>query len=238
MMTEHWLSIGAGIFLIGMMLYGHYRGFLRQCVSLGALLLTIIVVKVGAPYTTAFIRENPAIRENAAQMILEAAGWEAPHPEQAELPVVQRIAIEQMKLPQSVKDILLENNNSEIYQMLGVQEFAEYVSTYLADMLIQAVCSAVLFIAAFLLIHILIKWLDLVSRLPIISGLNHIAGAVVGLTQGLLLLWIGGLLVSLFSTSPVGQMLEAQIYESTWLLFLYRYNLINILLGGIIRGIF
>ena len=45
-MTEHWLSIGAGIFLIGMMLYGHYRGFLRQCVSLGALLLTIIVVKV------------------------------------------------------------------------------------------------------------------------------------------------------------------------------------------------
>lgn len=78
MMTEHWLSIGAGIFLIGMMLYGHYRGFLRQCVSLGALLLTIIVVKVGAPYTTAFIRENPAIRENAAQMILEAAGWEAP----------------------------------------------------------------------------------------------------------------------------------------------------------------
>lgn len=44
------------------------------------------------------------------------------HPEQAELPVVQRIAIEQMKLRQSVKDILLENNNSEIYQMLGVQE--------------------------------------------------------------------------------------------------------------------
>ena len=35
MMAEHWLSIAAGVFLLGMMLYGHYRGLLRQCVSLG-----------------------------------------------------------------------------------------------------------------------------------------------------------------------------------------------------------
>lgn len=31
--------------------------------------------------------------------------------------------------------------------------------------------------------------------------------------------------------------LEEQINASTWLRFLYQYNLINIVLGGIIRGI-
>ena len=61
MMTEHWLSIAAGVFLVGMMLYGHYRGLLRQCVSLGALVLTIITVKVATPYVTDFVKANPVI---------------------------------------------------------------------------------------------------------------------------------------------------------------------------------
>ena len=69
MMTEHWLSIAAGVFLVGMMLYGHYRGLLRQCVSLGALVLTIITVKVATPYVTDFVKANPVIRENAAHFI-------------------------------------------------------------------------------------------------------------------------------------------------------------------------
>ena len=230
--------MGAGVFLIGMMLYGHYRGFLRQCVSLGALLLTVIAVKFAAPYVTGFIRENPTVRQNAAELILEAAGWEAPGAEEIELPAAQRMAIEQMSLPQTLKDILLENNNSEIYQMLVVQEFTEYISTYLADILINVLSTIVLFVVIFIVIHFLIKWLDLVSRLPIISGLNHIAGAVVGLAEGLLLLWTAGFVLSLCSATPAGQMLEAQIYQSTWLTFLYRYNIINLILGGIVRGIF
>ena len=54
---EHWLSAGAGVFLIGMVLYGHYRGALKQCVSLGALILTIVLVKIATPYMTDFIKE-------------------------------------------------------------------------------------------------------------------------------------------------------------------------------------
>ena len=80
-MTEHWLSIAAGVFLVGMMLYGHYRGLLRQCVSLGALVLTIITVKVATPYVTDFVKANPVIRENAAHFIIRmaAAGGERKH---------------------------------------------------------------------------------------------------------------------------------------------------------------
>lgn len=76
-----------------------------------------------------------------------------------------------------------------------------------------------------------------IARLPILYGLNHIAGAVLGLIQGLLFLWIGCFLVGIFSATPLGMTLEEQINASTWLRFLYQYNLINIVLGGIIRGI-
>lgn len=237
MMVENWLSIGAGAFLIGMMLYGHYRGLLKQCVSVGALILTIIAVKLTAPYVTDFIRENPAIRANAARLIIHAVGWEAPSPEESGLPAAQRISIEQMNLPQSIKDVLLENNNSEIYQLLGVEQFTEYVSSCLADMLINGVCTIVLFLIISIAIHILVRWLDLIARLPIICGLNHIAGAVLGLAQGLMLLWIAGFILNFFSATPAGRILEHQVYASTWLTFLYDYNLINLILGGLVKGI-
>lgn len=237
MIINNWLPIGAGAFLIGMVLYGHYRGFIKQCVSLGALILTIVIVKIATPYMTNFIKENPTIRENAANTILSITGWEEPSQEEAGVPSVQRSAIEQLDLPQGVKDVLLENNNSEIYKMLGVSQFPEYVSTYLADMLINAIASMLMFIAVFILIHLVVRWLDLIARIPILNGLNHIAGALLGLAQGLLLLWGAGFILSLFSATPLGEMLEAQIHASTWLTFLYRYNLINIILGSIVKGI-
>ena len=236
MIVEHWLPVVAGVFLVGMMLRGHYCGLLRQCVSLGALILTIVLVKVATPYMTGFLKDNPSIRQNAAEAILDAVDWQPPSPEDTVLPSAQRLAIERMNLPQSVKEALLENNNGEFYDLLGVNQFAEYVSTYLADMLINAIASILLFAAIYILIRLLVRWMDLIARLPILYGLNHIAGAVMGLAYGLLLLWVAGFVLGLFSATLIGKMLEGQIYGSAWLTFLYRHNLINLLLGGIVKG--
>lgn len=235
--AENWLSVGAGIFLLGMMLYGHYRGAVRQCVSLGALILTIVLVKIGTPYMTQVVRENPAIRQNAAEAILNAAGWKEDFGKNAEVPAVQRSVIENLNLPDPLKNLLLENNNSEFYSILGVEQFAEYVSTYLADILIHTVGSAILFAVIYSLIHMLVRWLHILSRLPILYGLDHIAGAVLGVFQGLVLLWLGCFVVGLCSATSWGRELEQQIQASAWLSFLYRYNMIHVLLGSVIRGI-
>ena len=247
MMTEHWLSIAAGVFLVGMMLYGHYRGLLRQCVSLGALVLTIITVKVATPYVTDFVKANPVIRENAAHFIMEVSGWQPPEESESILPAAQRMAIEELKLPQSVKDVLLENNNSEFYRLLGVDQFGEYISenewktaehlNCLSDMLINTLGSVLVFAASYIVIHLVIRWLNLLSRLPIICGLNQMAGGIVGLAEGFLLLWLAGFIFRFFTETPMGQMLEAQVNSSIWLSLIYRYNLMNVILGSIINGI-
>ena len=49
MIFEHWLSGAVAVFLIAMMLYGHYRGFLKQCISIGALVITLAIVKFASP---------------------------------------------------------------------------------------------------------------------------------------------------------------------------------------------
>ena len=146
-------------------------------------------------------------------------------------------SIEELKLPQSVKDVLLENNNSEFYRLLGVDQFGEYISTCLSDMLINTLGSVLVFAASYIVIHLVIRWLNLLSRLPIICGLNQMAGGIVGLAEGFLLLWLAGFILSFFTETPMGQMLEAQVNSSIWLSLIYRYNLMNMILGSIINGI-
>ena len=77
---EHWLPIAAAVFLIGMVLYGHHRGFLRQCVSVGALVLTICLVKIVTPSVTEFIESNPQTHAGHGLMLLLQHQWQPePH---------------------------------------------------------------------------------------------------------------------------------------------------------------
>ena len=101
----------------------------------------------------------------------------------------------------------------------------------------QGVKTAKNILLTFLLIQLLVRWLDLLARLPIISGLNKIAGALLGLAHGLLLLWVACLLLDLFSATPLGSALMEQVEESSWLTFLYQYNLLGFLLRGILNSI-
>ena len=41
-LTEHWLSVGVGVFWLSMVLYGHYRGLVRIAVTMSALILSLI----------------------------------------------------------------------------------------------------------------------------------------------------------------------------------------------------
>ena len=99
-------------------------------------------------------------------------------------------------------------------------------------MLINTLGSVLVFAASYIVIHLVIRWLNLLSRLPIICGLNQMAGGIVGLAEGFLLLWLAGFILSFFTETPMGQ-----VNSSIWLSLIYRYNLMNMILGSIINGI-
>lgn len=232
---EHWLAIGVGAFLLSMVLYGHYRGFLRMAVTMTALILSLIVVRVAMPYVTAVLKENTGIHRAVGQGLLHMAGIEENGAE-AQLPAQQREAIERLKLPEQMKEALLENNNNEIYHILGVDAFLDYLGAYLANMVLNLIGSVLLFIVVYLAIRLLVKWLDLIAKLPILSGINQIAGAVLGGLQGLLVLWLAGLIVKACSSMPWSQAVLAQIEGSVWLGFLYHNNIFNWLFVSILNS--
>ena len=137
-LTEHWLSVGVGVFWLSMVLYGHYRGLVRIAVTMSALILSLIVTRVAMPGVTAALNNNTAIHQTIGQGLLHMAGVQGDAENEAEVqPSYQRDMIEKLKLPEQMKEVLLENNNSEIYQMLGVERFFDYLGSYLATMIIR-----------------------------------------------------------------------------------------------------
>ena len=227
--TQYWLSVLVAVYLAGMMLYGHYRGFIRQAVSVVALAASILVVNLAAPYVKTFLLENEGIQtmvqENVSAALTGGSGFYI-DPGQEDQPAVQRAYIEDLPLPEQVKSLLIENNNSEVYEILGVDRFADYLASYIVEIIVSAVSYLAVFLAVYILLHILLKWLDLVARLPVISGLNQIAGAALGLAQALLLIWIAGVVLTIFSTAQWAQAVFAQIEISPFLTFLYNNNIL------------
>jgi hypothetical protein len=240
LIMEHWLSIAAAVFLICMVLYGHYKGFLQIAVTMSALVISVLFVRVATPQITTFLKENTAIQHTIQQTLIRAVGGGELLEDSGSISqesTYQRMMIEQLNLPEQMKEALLENNNSEGYRLLGVETFVEYVGSYLADMIINLVGSVILFAIVYIGLRVLVHALNLVARLPILCGMNQVAGAVIGLIRGLLWLWAFLLVVSIFSGMPWAAALQEQIHKSVWLSLLYNNNLYNRIFVGIIRGL-
>lgn len=233
---KNWLEIAVGIFLTGMMLYGHYKGFLRLAVSAAALIATLVIVNVAMPEVSSFLKDHTPVYHWVEQQISEVFTLDH-RDDGTEMRSEQRQAIEELNLPREIKNMLIENNNSEIYQSLGVSAFTDYVGQYLTDVIFHAFSFIVLFILVRFGIFILVKWLDLVARLPIISGLNQLAGALLGGIQGLFYLWIGCLFLTAFSATAWASSVLMMIEESKWLSFLYHYNVVSQLFFVVLQNI-
>jgi len=239
-LMEHWLSVGTAVFLLAMILRGHYRGFLKIAVSMSALVLSLVIVRLATPYVTNFMKENTAVQHVMEQGLLKMAGVEldsAAEQEEIQHPAGQRVIIEHLRLPEQMKEALIENNNNEVYNLLGVEAFFDYIAAYLANMMLNIIGSVLLFLLVYIVLRLAIRWLDVIARLPILSGLNQIAGAILGGVQGFLILWVLCLVLKAYAGTEWGQIVIAQIEKSPWLLFLYKNNLFDWLLAGLLKSL-
>lgn len=235
---ENWLSIVVFVYLIGMVLHGHHKGFIKLAVSMAALVASIIIVHIAMPNITRLLKEKTPVYTTIQESMGKMAETYIGSLDSQELPAYQRLAIEKMDLPQQLKNALIENNNNEVYQMLGVNAFIDYISSYLANLILNTISFVAMFILVYVIIQILMSWLDLVAKLPILSGINQLAGAVLGGLQGLIFLWILCLIVTACSSTEWGRAIIRQIESSAWLSFLYDFNILSRIVMGAIKAMF
>lgn len=139
--------------------------------------------------------------------------------------IEQTELIENLPLPEFLQDILLDYNNEEGYQGLGVSTFQDYLIGFIAT----GILNVVAFLASVLIVHLLlwlsISALSILANLPVIRVVNRVAGLALGLLQAMLVLWLAFLILSLVSGTGIGMQLMKMVESSTWLNWLYQSNL-------------
>lgn len=135
--------------------------------------------------------------------------------------------IEELPLPQTVKDKLTENNNTEIYQRLAVETFADYLGKYLSYTIINGICFLISFVIATILMYMILYAVDILTALPVIGTLNRIGGICIGCVQGILWVWVIFLVITILCNTQVGIYLQGQIQADPILTWIYDHNLLT-----------
>lgn len=227
----NWLFWVVIVFLGYHVMDGYRKGFIRKVISALSVVLTLLLVTWLTPQITHFLQENTPVYENLQNKCIEMFFDEE---YDQNIKTDQVLMIENMNLPENIKKMMIENNNTEAYLSLGVERFREYVGAYLATMILNAMAYLFTFIIVWAILKVGLIALDVVTMLPILHGVNQIAGAALGLGFGVVLVWIAFLLVTILCNGSLGQQFFELISENQFLLFLYDQNVIMKTILGLI----
>lgn len=227
---KNWLFWVVAVFLLYHVIDGLRRGFIKKAVSAVSLIVTLVLVTYLTPQITTFIQDHTHLQENLAkkcsELLLNSEYDEA-------LKTDQVMIIEDLELPENIKEMLLENNHAESYDLLEVSGFHEYVGAYLAKLIINALAYLLSFVIVWTVLRVILIALDVVTMLPLLHGLNQLAGGVLGLVYGVVLVWIAFLLVTILCNGDLGRAFFGLISENPFLLFLYNQNVIMKIVFGL-----
>jgi len=146
--------------------------------------------------------------------------------------------INELPLPGFLQNALIENNNSQIYDALGINDFTAYISNYLTCLILNAISFIILLIAIFIILKIIGHALNLISKLPLLNGINKIGGIVLGLVNGLIMLWIACVIITIFAGTSWAQYIFQSINDSAVLRLIYNNNYFLVWIANMGRVLF
>ena len=187
---------------------GYKQGMVKILLSMVAMLVTyILAAALTLPVSSAIKATTPAydaIEKSVSNMVAESK--------------VDNTSIEKLNLPVQIEEKIMEGATA-------VNDgFNKYLVDTLSDLILKALTFFVLIIVIYIIVCIVIKVFDFVSKLPLIKNVNQTGGLIIGLVQGLLLIWLGCLVVTAFSDKAWAQETFRQINANPLLTFIYENN--------------
>ena len=217
--VKHSIELIVLIFIVCNTLYWHRKGFLRLALSVSFWILSICIVNLLLPYTSTFIAKHTNVEKSIKKEILNGISTE--YDEDMETnSLKQEEFIEKLKLPRQIKDVLNANNQKQTWQQLGADYFADYIGKSLSKFITTILSFILVFVFVWILLKILINLSDIVSKVPVIYGLNQIAGAIGGFVYAIFIVWLVFLFLGVSLSTAWGRDMLAAIESSFFLNFL------------------
>lgn len=222
----NWLEIVILVVIVLMAVIGLQRGFIRMIVGLLAMILALIGTAFLAPMLSDYINEQTGMRQTIAAEISTYLEEQIDEKLEQSTAAAQKEAIDNLSLPDNVKEALQKNNTTSMYKELGVSTFSEYISNYVATAGIAALSYLIVFLVIYIVLRVVFMALNIVSLLPFLKGVNKLAGAALGIIQAVVYIWVFFSIATAAMSTSWGMAMLTLIGQSKFLTFLYQYNFI------------
>jgi Colicin V production protein. len=222
---SNWLLILVLLILGGYALYGRHKGFIKTVFSLFSIIAALIITVWISPIVSKQVQQNDQIMGFITTKVEKVLKTSSTEKTKVNNKSNQVSYINTLPFPKAVKMALIENNNSDIYEAMAVNSFKEYVSSSIARIIVNAGAFIFVMLIVLILLSILCEALNIISKLPLINGLNKTAGLFAGVLQGFVIIWIGCIVITMLGSTKFGQSIFETINKNTFLSLIYNNNL-------------
>ena len=215
--------------LVFFLIFGFRKGFLRLVLTTLAFIVTVVLAGALTPVCSHFIRDSfigKSVTQEIDKFVKDSITSQVTETSKD----LQEKVIEQLPLPEVVQKELLKNNTAEGYFEIKAKGFSGYLSTKLSDLGINIITYLLLMIVIYLVIRIVLRILQVLNSIPVIGGINRLLGAIIGLAEGLLLIWVVCLIIMALSGTDFGKQALEVINGNEVLKFIYNHN--GIIIGA------
>ncbi len=104
--------------------------------------------------------------------------------------------VKDLNLPEFLQTNIIES-------VSGNMNPVNYISEYITMVIINIAAMIIVFLILFVILKILGNTLNIMSRLPVLKTANKIGGGVLGLAQGILVIWIALAVLTMLYGKPM-----------------------------------
>lgn len=194
MTTPVIIDIAVAAVLVGFVIYGGSRGLVRSLAGLVAVVIALVGAGIAAATFTPPAAEyvTPLIAEKIEERVEEAVASRTDEVQMPEVEVAEDLSVGELLallgLDEEVRGQLSEQAETAMRDTGAA--VVEAVVESVAYSFIYGALYILVFLLLLLLVHVLIGAMDLVMKLPGLNLLNALGGALVGLVEGALLLFL------------------------------------------------
>lgn len=214
--------------IVVMTLMGFRKGFLKTIFRLSPLLIGFVLVYFLSGPVTTTVDDMTNVRENVT-VATQNKLYSIVQKEYAENDAEQKAAIEKSFIPDALINSY-ENCDNFVSELKD--DYVTRLSKYAGELAVKLLGAVITVIVGFLIFTVVNYLLGFANKIPIVGGINEIAGGIVGLFFGFLIVSLMFFLITVFSSTDLGGEALAAIKDNAILNFLYNgaFNLINMLL--------
>lgn len=220
---ELFLVIGT-IAVLGLFaVLGYARGFLKIVLSAVALLVAVIIASLltdpvcEVVYDTSLYQD---VVESAGNYMEENLALGVTNVTE----IVSQNVLDNLNLPSGITESLNEQLLENASSLTSTEEIVDFLTERFARLIVKNGVFLAVFLLAFIAMRIVIFLADLVAKLPGLNTANRIFGLALGLLEGVFVLWVCCLAITILSGTQTGQTMLQAITGNTLLDFIYSHN--------------